>query len=173
MPNAKVTQDVYANKAYGQCIESAANTLTYTELPTNIDIMAKIAWVISRIEWYFSADMTQLMAGGGDCIQVALTASKGMATLALSEAAVIDFAEFEFVLRGTAANFELFQKPFLRDFSSLPGGGLIVAPRPLYIAVKGTSLATPVTAGCRIYFRTVELDSSSYIDLIDFYRIIS
>jgi hypothetical protein len=173
MAAAKQTQDQYANKAYGQCIESAANTLTFTELPTNIDIMAKVAWVISRIEWYFDPTMTQLMAGGGDAIQVALTASKGIATLSMSEAAVIDFVEYEFVLRGTAANFELFQKPFLRDFSSLPGGGLIVAPRPLYVAVKGTSLASPVTANCRIYFRTIELDSASYIDLVDFYRIIS
>jgi hypothetical protein len=172
MSNAKPSQDQYANKAYGSCTETAANTLTYTELPTNVDIMAKVAWVVSRIEWYFTASVTALLVGAGDRLKVALTASKAMATLSHSDAAVIDFAEFEFVLRGAAANFSLFAKPFLRDFSSLPGGGLIIAPRPLYIAVEGESLASAATASCRIYFKSIELDSASYIDLIDFYRII-
>jgi len=66
----------------------------------------------------------------------------------------------------------LHQLPFVRDFSGLPGGGLIIAPRPLFVAVKGNSLATAVTASLRAYFTVINLSADEYLELVDFYRIV-
>lgn len=164
-------RDVYSNKAFGEVVESAANTLTFKEIQTNVSIFDKAAWIIHRIEWYLDNTALGLLGASDDKIEVALTASNAITTLALSNASVID--KFEVGIRYvSAAGFAYKALPDSRDFSALPGGGLIIAPRPLFIAVKGTSIASAVTASMRFYFTQIELAADSYLELIDFYRIV-
>ena len=164
-------KDVYANKGYGSVTESGANTLTFSEIQTNVNIFDKLAWVIHRIEWYVSQASWILMAAAADEIHMALTASNTIADLGLEIPAVIDLLELS-RHEATAVGFLFNTIPLIRDFSNLPGQGLIIAPRPLYLAIRGVSLATPATAECRFYFTQKVLKADEYLELIDFYRIV-
>jgi hypothetical protein len=164
-------KDEYSNKAYGTITESAANTLTFAEIPTNVDVMSKLAWVIHRIEWYLSVTQMTKLAAADDLIQVALTSSAQLSSLGLSSPAVVDLLEVA-LLFSTAVAYTEVPNPRIRDFSAMPGGGIIIAPRPLYLAIKGTSLATALTASARIHYTRRELQAEEYLELVDFYRIV-
>lgn len=164
-------KDAYANKFYGAVTESAANTLTFGEIQTNVSIMEKIAWVLHRLEWYIPKASFDLIVNTADMLDLALAGSSGITDLGLDEAAVIDRLSIG-VREATAVGFQNWSQPLIRDFSMLPGGGLIVAPRPLYVAAVGTSLAGPATVQCRGYYSVVSLSADEYIELVDFYRIV-
>lgn len=161
----------FSNKAYGTVTESAANTLTFSQIQTNISIMEKVAWVISRIEWYFTPAQIALLVDDADAFEVALTSSNKVATLSLADSAVIDYMMVrKFV--STAVGWQFISPMWTRDFSMLPGGGLIVAPNPLYVAIKGTGLASAGGVGMRFYWSRQELSPDQYLELLDFYRIV-
>jgi len=168
---ANLKTDKYANKLYGTVTETGANTLTYSEIKTNVSIFDKVAWIIHRLEWYLAATELDKLLGLGDSITMALTASDKAAALALNDASVIDLMTINHKDL-TAVGFSDYPTPFIRDFSGLPGGGLIVSPRPLYLAAKGVSLASAVTAQCRGFFTVLELSADEYLELVDFYRIV-
>ncbi len=159
------SKDLYVNTAYGTVVETAANTLTFSEIQTNVSIFEKIAWIISRIEWYLPTATLALIAAGDDLFTMALTASNNLTALALNAPGVIDLNVFQSgnVVSGW---------PIVRDFSSLPGGGKIVAPRPLFLGLKGTSVASAGTAECRVAFTQRVMTPDEYLELIDFYRIV-
>lgn len=171
-PSAPQKMDLFANKFYATITESAANTLTFEEIPTNVDIFSKAAWILERLEWYIVQGNISEVQATADILQVALVASNNLTELSLGDAAVVDLVDITIRVQGTPAVSELMTQPFIRDFSGMAGGGLLVAPRPLYIAVQGTSLANPIVAKVRGYYRQIILDAAQYLDLVDFYRIL-
>lgn len=165
------SMDVFANKAYATVTESGANTLTFSEIQTNVSVFEKMAWIIHRIEWYLSYATQALLIDAADTLQLALTASQSISSLALNSPSVIDLYE-QYKFLATAVGYHFSEMPIIRDFTALPGGGLIVAPRPLYIAAKGTGLASAATGSCRFYFTVKQLKADEYLELVDFYRIV-
>lgn len=163
--------DAYANKFYGTVAESAANTLTFAEIPTNVDVFSKKAWVLHKLEWYPNASAFNALDAGDDVLSAALCSSNALTGLSLADPGVIDLLEMVANVV-TGAGFEMGILPIIRDFSSLPGGGLIISPRPLYLAVKGTSLGGAMTVACRGYFTAIDLNADEYLELVDFYRIV-
>jgi hypothetical protein len=163
--------DKYTNKMYGQVTESAANTLTYKEINTNISIFDKMAFIVHRIEWYIPNAVLDLCVASADKFEVALTSSQQGTTLGLDNPSVIDKLEIGPQIV-TAVGYTMTIQPFIRDFSSLPGGGLIIPPRPLFIAIKGTSVASAGNAQMRAAITMVQLSADEYLELVDFYRII-
>lgn len=164
--------DNYANKGFATCTESAAATLTFTEIQTNVNVFDKVAWVLHRIEWYIPYATYALFDASGDELSAALTASDKITSLDLSNPGVIDLMTMTKFL-GTAVGYSYEHFPIARDFGSLPGGGLIIAPRPLFLAIKGTGNATVATAKCRFYFTAKVLKADEYLELVDFYRLVS
>lgn len=168
----KPTRDNYANKFYGSATESAANTLTFKEIPTNVNTFDKIAWVLHRLEWYIPKATWDLVINTADTLTCALTASSQITALGLDNPSVID-AYTVGNKEATAVGFSYWQMPQIRDFSGLPGGGLIMAPRPLYIGLKAESFTSAATAQLRGYFSQLSMSSDDYLELVDFYRIVS
>lgn len=162
----------FSNKFYGTVTESAANTLTFAEISTNVDVFSKQAWVLSRLEWYLTPTQFGLMVDDGDAIQMALTASDNMSSIGLDDPGVIDSMTLHKRV-ATAVAFNTYSQPNTRDFSNLPGGGLIIVPRPLFVAIKGTGLATAGGCSVRGYFSRLELKSDEYLELVDFYRMVT
>lgn len=163
--------DKFANKFYGKVVESAANTLTFAEIQTNVDVFSKKAWILHKLEWYFGASERAKLVAPDDIITAALASSNQISALGLDNAGVIDLFEISTQLI-SGAGFEQFVSPVERKFSDMPGGGLIIAPRPLYLAVKGTSLASAITVSVRGYFTALDLAADDYLELVDFYRIV-
>lgn len=163
--------DKFANKGFGTVTESAANTLTFAEIQTQVDIFAKRAWVISRLEWHVNSATYLLLAASDDRLSLALTSSNTITTLTQSDPAVIDLFEIGATV-ATGVGFAYLQSPVIRDFTNMPGGGIIIAPRPLYVAAKGTSLASATTSTVRFYWQSIDLTPDEYLELVDFYRIV-
>jgi hypothetical protein len=95
-----------------------------------------------------------------------------LSSLTLQDASVVDMFELE-VLMATAVGFAFQPQPLIRDFSSLPGGGRLVLPYPLYLAAKGTSLATATSPACRIYFTERDLGDSEWMELVQQTRLLT
>jgi len=160
-------KDQYSNVGYGTVTEGGANTLTFAEIQTNVSVFEKIAWVIQRIEWYIPLATRSLLLDASDQFEMALCSSNTLTSLSLGNPAVIDL----YALLGSAVTAHI-ASPIIRDFSMLPGGGRIIAPRPLHLGLKGTSVASAGTISCRFLFTMKELSADEYIELVDFYRIV-
>lgn len=165
---AKVTRslDKFSNKLYASVTMSAANTLTFAEIETGIEAFSKQAWIIHKLDYFFSNAIGNLLLASDDYIEIALTSNNQMTALNLNNAGVVD----KFQVNGTHTTYE---SPFTRDFTTLPGGGLIIAPRPLYLAMNSASIASAGSAQVRGYFTVIpEMSPDEYLDLVDYYRII-
>lgn len=164
--------DKYANIGYADVDESAANTLTFSEIETGVSMFEKNAWVIHELEWWVPTSSVALLLAYPDTITMALVASNKLSSIHLNDAAVIDMYEIQYHEQGTEANYLLTEMPVRRDFTNLPGGGLIVTPRPLYVAAQGNSLATVSTIRLRFYFSIVSLKAEEYWELVEARRLV-
>lgn len=163
-------RDQYPNRAWFDVTESAANTLTFEQVQTGTQTFSRLAWIISRVEWH--CGNLNLLVANDDRIAAAITGSNKMTSIDLSDPAVYAFTEIVPVVYGTAADADLYFEPWAQDFTSMPGGGLIVPSYPLYIAAKGTSLASASHVSARVYFTQIELKPDEYIELSESTRMI-
>lgn len=158
--------DQFVNMAYASVAESAAGTLTFSELNTGIAIFEKVAWIVHRIDWIIMPAYQNLILAEADSISFALCCSNSLSSLTPSRVAVIDYGYIGLDLFGTPANAYMFHVPIIHDFSTLPGGGIIVPPNPLYVAIQGASLASVVLGACRIFFTIKTLEAEEYWELV-------
>jgi len=168
----KKTMDKYANLAAMTLNESSANTNTFEKFDFPFSIMDKVGLLISRVEYWFTSLV--YLDSSTDYVVGALTVSKNTSSLTdIEDPTIIDSMR---VLRqdlGTAASGFFFTQPFTRDFSTLPGGGLLVAPNPLYLAVGSYNAGGVVGVSFRMYYTAVELSPEEYWQLVESRRIIT
>jgi len=169
MPGKKA--DLYVNQAVITVTETAANTLTFKKLETGISLFEKVAWLIERVEYFFSS--YSLLVASADAACMALATTDQMSSMALTNAAILDLY---YLLRfdlGAAANAELLHLPMVKDFSQMSGGGILVAPNPIYLGIQGTSVASAMSVTAKIFYTTVPLSPDEYWELVESRRIIS
>lgn len=168
----KGVADQWANLAVISVSESAANTLTFKKLETGISLFEKVAWVINRLEYYFDFTGT-IFNTNEDLLDVAITTSDQITSIAATNQAVVDTMRVVRVDLGTAASGFQVVRPQMRVFTDLPGGGLIVPPNPIYLAAKGTGLASAQTVICRMRYSLQELSPEQYWELVESTRMVS
>jgi len=164
--------DQFANLAVITVVETAANTLTFKKLETGISLFEKVAWVISRVEYDVAFGMPYFDAHG-DQIEIALTATDQLTSLAYANNALIDKLTITRIDTGTPATSIMGIRPWVKDFATLPGGGIIVPPNPLYLAAKGLSLTAAMTAIVRLFYTNLQLSVDQYWELVEARRMIS
>lgn len=166
-------KDIFSNIAYASVTASAVNTLTFSEINTGVSVHEKIAWVISKILWYPKQESIAQLTAADDILDMALTLNNKVSDIAeLSDPAVIDLLSITSIIWGTPVGSHHTHRPFVRDFTSLPGGGLIITPKPLYVAVKGTSLVTAEVVACRILYTIRKLAADEFWELVQASRIV-
>lgn len=164
-------KDVFVNQAYLSVIESGANTLTFNKLETGISIHEKVGWVIARIDYDMDLSISNFTAEG-DRVRFGLSTSDALVDAALSQSAVIDFNNITRRDIGTAASGFFTRKPIFKDFSSLPGGGILVPPNPLFCWVHGSALTDPVTVQARMFYVVKVLKLEDFWELVELRRMI-
>jgi len=167
-----MAKDTFVNLVYAACTETAANTLTFQKIETGYGSLQKTAWIIQRIEWYLSASARNLIVAADDSVTAALVSSNLITTLDLAQASLFDLYEYK-VHYQTSVGFAPTADPVIRDFAELSGGGRLCLPYPLYVAVKGTSIASAVTIKCRISFIEKELSDADWMELVQQTRLLS
>ena len=170
---AKVQTDQFANQAVITLTESAANTLTFKKLETGVSLFEKVAWLISRIEYFFTPGDFSYFNGTGDALTVALTTTSSITSLPITDATVLDIFQLTRLDFGTAANAIMTELLRYKDLSALAGGGLLVPPNPIYGAIQGSGLSTAATVYLKIFYTVITLEPAQYWELVEARRIIA
>ena len=167
----KGAQDEFANMVGLSLTQSAANTTTYGQINFPYSIRDKIGLIINRIE-YFQMRGGKIFADGAYSAW-GLTVSNNLTSpIDVLDPALVDTNRVVH-LQQTAVGYHQDVWPWIKDFSTMPGGGLLVAPNPLFVFVA-SALATDTTGiNARIWFRWIELSADEYWELVESRRIIT
>jgi hypothetical protein len=158
-------KDAFANVANLQVIESAANTITL--------VFEKMAMIIVRIEYDISESAVNDLVAAGDAIETAWTTSNSLTTLNRDNAQVIDRYNPVAYINGTPGTGAIFDRPYVRDFSTFPSGGIIIPATSIYLGVHGSSMAAPITVRSTMYFIWKKLKPEEYWELVEATRALS
>lgn len=164
MAITKVQADRFSNQIIVQAVESAANTLTFQQLPQMTSLLEKRAMLINRIDYVIST-LTELKADT-ERMHFGITMSSQWATVKLDEPAIIDYNTLWTHVQ-TAVGYIIYRFPITKDFANLPGGGILLPTRPTYLYVQGSGLANPQSVTARIYFTVYDLAPADYWDLVE------
>ena len=166
----------FTNIAHIIVTESAANTLTFKKLETGISINQKVGWLVHKLEYYFQGVLLTgtTFDGTNDTFAGALCGSNSFTDIDdQSNPAILDLMYLRRLDAGVATSMIVVSWPLIKDFSMLPGGGLLIPPSPLYLAAKGTGLAAAATLRVRIYYSPIDLKTEDYWQLLEMYRLTS
>lgn len=157
-------QDKYANSMYTAVVESAANTLTFAEMTVGLNIFDKVGLLINRIEWF---DHLNLLVAADDRIDFGIAASNQFVAVGPSVTSIIFYHRVTLKGIGAPANALMEDIPLVDDFSTMPGGGILVAPKPLYLFTKGTALASASEVEARLFFTVIKMRPEDYFELLE------
>jgi len=164
--------DTFANVAAVYVLESAATTQTSKKFDFPFSIMDKMGLLITRIEYLFLS--LSNLNSSGDTLEVALSVDSRITDFQdYTNPALVDSAYISRLDLGAAASGVLVVSPIIKDFSDLPGGGLLVAPNPLYGGVKSSGAAGLMGAWVRLFYTYMELAAEDYWQLVESRRVIT
>jgi len=164
--------DTFANIAAVHPTEASAGTANYAKFAFPFSIMDKMALVLSRIEYWpgslggLNTSLDYLLCGVSIASTVADLTNQ-------ADPAIVDSLRVMRVDLGTAAAGFFLDEPFIKDFSSLAGGGLLVAPAPLYGFVISAGASGVMDAWVKLFYTYMELGADEYWQLVESRRIIS
>lgn len=156
--------DKFPNVIYDSCTQSAANTLTFEEINVGLNIFDKVGLIIHRVEYY---KMDNLLLDDTDTIVFGLSQSDSWTTAGPEETSVIDHNRRRVVEIGAATAAYMIQSPFVKEFTGLPGGGILTTPKPLYLYVDSTNLGSEATVDIRMFFTIIKLKPEEYFELLE------
>ena len=159
--------DKYANILHDTVTMSAPNVLTFREIDIGLNLFDKAGILIHRIQADPNAIYQADMLTSADWAKFALVQSNSITTLDITERSVIDLVEQIVTTHGAPASSQVVDIPLVRDYTSLPGGGILIAPKPLYWAVQTAGFASALVAAFRLYFTIVKLKDSDYLELLE------
>ena len=168
-----MNKDKYVNLAAVDLTMSAANALTFQQLMTGISIFERMAWEIYCVEYHVFAAVAEEMTATLDAITVGLSRSDTAATIIYTDPALIDYYAISHIFTGfTPATSHFFPGVITRSFVEMYGGPLIVLPNPLYAYMTTAGLASAGQMRCRIFFKSIQMTPSDYVELIEASRIV-
>lgn len=160
---AKASTDKYANTAYGVVTMSAANTLTFSQINMGMGIFQRTAMLLHRCLWSPTAPSLRELVAATDHLDMALVSSNRLTTISdLTDPAVI--AAIRLVAIGVAV--ETRTLPIISDFTTLPGGGKLIAGNPIYVGAMTGGAAAASVVRVQLDFTFVELSDSDYLELV-------
>lgn len=159
--------DIYVNMMCRTMSMVVANTLTFSEIEVGLNIFDKVGLKIARLEYEPTMGVLAEMTTAGDYLILALTNSDNIPSLDPHLEQVIDRVMLGRVDFGTAGSAALQTTPLTHDFSTLPGGGLLIPPKPLFMAAYSVGLASPATVRFRVYFTIQRLADAEYLELLE------
>lgn len=171
MAKGKAT-DKFANIAALLVNETVAGTTAYGKFAFPFSILDKVGLLINRIEYSFSS-LNQLDTST-DSVWAALIAANSIADITdITNPLIVDNTRLQRIDLGVAASGFFIQLPYIKDFSSMPGGGILVAPAPLSIAVKSDGAGGVMGVAVKVFYTYMELSTEEYWELVESRRIIT
>jgi len=163
---AKQKQDKYVNRMIKRCVMDGANTLTFEQIQIGVGLFEGKALLIHRALYEIDETSIGALETESDLIDYGLTVSDNLSDFKMTHGEIIDRGRLCINITGTAATNNVFEMPIVHDFSTLPGGGLIVPANPLFLTMSSAGLAAAGTLDCEIYFTFLELGDADYLELL-------
>lgn len=157
-------------------VESGASTLTFQQLQTGGQLFERRAIIIHRVDYVIAKATQNLLVNLADRLEFGLSLSNLLTTIPITDPNIVDLVQIDYegiALSTPATNWAYQEAPHVRDFSMLPGGGLIVPAFPLFGFVRGTSLGSAATIALRGYFTVKELAAEEFVELVQALRVIT
>lgn len=160
MAKRRAGADLFINRAQVRLIMSAANILTFIQIRFGMGIFTGTALVIAAIDWV--PQTFNAISATTDKLEMALTNRDDLTSLNPNNMNVLVYKQLQ--PNGVATI--VGDMPLRSDFSSLPGGGLIVPANPLFIGVATAGYVALETVDATIYYLTKELADADFIELV-------
>jgi hypothetical protein len=172
VPTSKKT-DIFPSVISYDLTLSAANTRTFEEIRLGMNLFDKVGLIIHRLEYRLSQGSYQELVVVADNAVLALTSSDQLTSLSELQADVIDMITLEVnhVLNANGETLLIQDFPLVHDFCDMPGGGLLVPPKPLYLGANSAGFAAALTCYIRIYFTIRKLSDTDYLELLETRRV--
>ena len=167
---AVTRKDQRANVLLSTVTQSAANTLTFNEVNVGLNLFDKIGLNIHMIQYFYNANLYADMDIDQFISQAGLVGSNQISDIGSDERPVFDKKEIYANRVGTPTSFETQFFPLISDFTGLPNGGLLLPPKPLYVAIDSTNGTTAHTLYMRLFFTIVALKDADYFELLETFR---
>jgi hypothetical protein len=165
MPAGKL--DRYSNIMAVTVQQAVANTITFNEIRVGLNLFDKVGILINRIDYAFSGAAVSELAAAGDAVQLGLCQSNGLVALSVEQQEIIDFVGYYTAAPAAAADIQIFPTYIQRDYSTLPGGGILTTPKPLFAVFDSAGCANPHYGTLKIYFTIVNLKPDEYFELLE------
>lgn len=159
-------KDKFANILNFSVTLSAANTLTFEEINIGLNLFDKVGLLVHRVKFGISSIEDQLNEDN-DAWQAGLTTSDQLSGLGLDQQAVIDMFSQTCHEYGTAGNMLVLDQTYQVDYSGFPGGGLLIAPKPLYLGLTTVGYSSAATMNGRLFFTVMKMSPSDYFELLE------
>lgn len=150
---------------------SGGGSVIYDPVNTGLSTTDRIGWVLEKMEDFTVASTAQFDTTAdngyyGLCLSNQINLTGGLSTvLSVPQVKWTGYIQrFDF---GTAATGAFYQRPVLFDYTSMPDGGILMVPQPLYAFV----FASGITGGtftfkARAWFHAVQLTDADYFNLL-------
>lgn len=162
----KRTKDSYCNILQVGVTMSAANTDTWEEVDIGLNVFDKVGILLQRIEVFPDYNIETQFQTQDTQVRMCLSQDNTVTDLTVRQRSVIDGVMIS-AFWMTAVGIYVFERPIVRDFTNLMGGGILIAPRPLYVGMASSGATAALAASMRIYFATIPLKPEEYFELLE------
>lgn len=166
-------KDDFEQFMYLNVTMSAADTLTFSEVSLGLSLFDYAGLVIARIEYFPDKASVGEIVGANDAFRIALTGSNSLTSLSQNQPQVYDLLQISANPTGTPGNFEMYDTPYIHDFTGLGGGGILVPAQNMYIAADTDNFTAAGIASMRVYFRVKQLQAGDFVELVQRLRVLS
>lgn len=152
---------------------SAANTLTYAQIGIGAALFDYAAFLVQRVEYNLARASYDELIASSDAAHVAIAGNSAVSDIyTTNNPAVYDRKSWFPIVSSTGwANME--HAPAVNDFSTYPGGGLLVPAQDIFVYMQTSGFAAAGAAIGRIVYRVIELQATEYIELVQRLRVLS
>ena len=164
--------DKYANIAATYFAATVADTARFVKFDFPFSVLDKVGLLINRIEYIIGA-LNFLDASGEWAIAGLCCAATVADCEDTRDPLIVDQHRITRYDHGAAASSHFMTEPFMKDFSGLPGGGILVPPNPFYAFLDSSGAGGLLTVRIRVYYQYQELAVEDYWQLVESRRVVT
>lgn len=164
--------DKFSNIAATYFAAAVADTARFVKFDFPFSIMDKVGLLLNRIEYIIGAQ--NFLDTSGDWAIAGLCCAATVADCEdTRDPLIVDQHRVTRYDHGTAGSAILVNEPFMKDFSGLPGGGILVPPNPFYAFLDSNGAGGLLTVRIRVYYQYMELATEDYWQLVESRRVVT
>jgi hypothetical protein len=160
--------DIYSNIVAVQALQTVIDAYTTAEVQIGVSLFDKVGLLLHKVEYDLWVSSMAQLRDVSNLYQVGLVSSTNVngGNFTMLNPDVIDTLILIPVQDEAPTARIVYQSPVTRDFTGLPGGGILIAPRPLYVALDTNGFSAVAATIARITFSLVSLSDAEYLELL-------